>query len=120
MFMESMDDVPKHIKRAIRELAARAHEEALRLELRTLHEAFGRWERRELSSLELSDLIHEFHDGPARKLWAAHADRRMADTVVAAAIVDGLIDKSTIPQNVLDHLARYVQLYESQRDSDAE
>jgi hypothetical protein len=110
-----MDDVPRHIKRPVRDLASRAYEEALRLELRALHEAFGRWERRELSSSGLSDLIHEFHDGPARKQWAAHADRRMADAIVASAIVDGLIDRSAIALDVLDHLAPLLRFDESQR-----
>ena len=64
-----MADVPKRIKRLLREYAAAGHEEELRRALLPVSEAFGRWARRELGSGELSEIIHRFHQGPARELW---------------------------------------------------
>jgi hypothetical protein len=66
-----MADAPKRIKRLLREYAGAAHEEELRRALLPVSEAFGQWARRELSSGELSEIIHRFHQGPARELWAA-------------------------------------------------
>ena len=56
-----MADIPKRLKRVLREHAGKAHEANLRQALKPLAEAFKRWERNELDSFELSDLIHRFH-----------------------------------------------------------
>ena len=64
-------DIPKRVKRLLREYASAAHEEELRRALLALAEAFKRWEHGDLDSGELSDLIHRFHQGPAR----GHLDR---------------------------------------------
>ena len=50
-----MEDTPKHVKRALRELAGAAHEEGLRRALVPLQAGFDRWARGELSSGELTD-----------------------------------------------------------------
>src|SRR5262249_62135187 len=68
----NMADVPKHIKRLLREHAATAHEEELRRALLPISEAFGRWARSELGSGELAEIIHRFHQGPARELWVRY------------------------------------------------
>jgi len=47
-----MADTPRRIKRLLRECAAAAHEEELRLALLPVAEAFSRWEKRELGSGE--------------------------------------------------------------------
>jgi len=80
-----MVDTPKRIKRLLREYAAAAHEEELRRALLPISEAFGRWERRELDSGELSEIIHRFHQGPARDLWARYNTPHL-EMVVAFAI----------------------------------
>ena len=58
-----MGDIPKRVKRLLREYASAAHEEELRRALLPLAEAFKRWEHGDLDSGELSDLIHRFHQG---------------------------------------------------------
>src|SRR2546422_6315186 len=72
-----MAETPKRIKRLLREYAAVAHEEELRRALLPVAEAFKRWEREELDSGELSEIIHKFHQGPARDLWVRYnTDRK--------------------------------------------
>ena len=61
-----MTETSKRIKRMIREYAAAAREEELRRALLPLADAFKRWEREELDSFALQDLIHQFHQGAAR------------------------------------------------------
>jgi hypothetical protein len=107
-------DVPKRIKRLLRELAAEAHEEELRRALVPLAEAFKRWERRELGSGELAELIHEFHQGPARELYLRYTAPHQGPPV-AYAIVEGILDRRAIPAEVLDYLARTIEFYEREQ-----
>src|SRR2546426_12341514 len=67
-----MAETPKRVKRLLREYAAVAHEEELRRALLPVAEAFKRWERAELDSGGLSEIIHKFHQGPARDLWGRY------------------------------------------------
>jgi len=107
-------DVPKRIKRLLRELAAEAHEEELRRALVPLAEAFKRWEQRELGSGELSELIHKFHQGPARDLYLRYNTPNLR-TSVAYAIVAGILDRTAIPAELLDHLAGAIEFYEREQ-----
>jgi hypothetical protein len=99
-----MADAPKRIKRLLREYAAAAHEEELRRALLPVSEGFKRWERGELGSGDLSEIIHQFHQGPARDLWARYNTPHL-ETVVAFAITTGVLGRNTIPGELLEHLA---------------
>lgn len=111
-----MEHTPKHVKRALRELAGAAHEEELRRALAPLHAAFDRWGRGELSSGALSDAIHQFHDGAARELFARY-NSGLLEAVVACAIVSGFVDRASVPPAVSSHLDRAIAFYESQREA---
>ena len=102
--------------RALRALAAAAHEEELRRALVPLQAAFDRWKRGELSSAELSDAIHQFHQGPAREVFDRY-NSGVLEAAVAQAIVSGFIDRSGVAPEVLSHLARAIAFYESQRET---
>lgn len=107
-----MADAPKRIRRLLREYAAAAHEEELRRALLPVSEAFKRWERKELGSGELSEIIHEFHQGPARDLWSRYNNTPHLEMAVAFAITTGLLARDTIPGDLLEHLARAMRFYE--------
>ena len=109
-----MADTPKRIKRLLREHGGQAHEEELRRALVPVAEAFKRWERGELGSAELSDIIHRFHQGPARELFDRYNNPYL-ELAVAHAITVGVLDRQTIPAELLDHLARALAFYESQQ-----
>lgn len=79
-----MDD--KAIRRKLRELADQEYEEDLRRALAPLAEAFERWKARAASSFEISDLMHEFHQGPSRTLWGTYQGLK-PDALVARARV---------------------------------
>ena len=103
-------DVPKRIKRLLREYAGKAHEEDLRRALVPLAEAFKRWERGDLRSHEISDLIHVFHQGPARQIYLRY-DRGSAPAV-AGAIVAGILDRHEIPAELLNYLSGLITAFE--------
>jgi hypothetical protein len=65
------DELPKPVKREIRQLAGLVHERLLALELRKLEGEFARWRLGELDAFELAALVHKFHEGQPRKLWSA-------------------------------------------------
>ena len=109
-----MADTPKRIRRLLREYAAAAHEEELRRALLNVAEAFKRWERRELGSGELSEIIHTFHQGPARDLWVRYNTAHL-EMAVAYAISSGVLARETIPADLLDHLAGAIEFYQSER-----
>ena len=103
----------KQLKRAFRELAGRAYAEELRRALLPLAESFDAWRAGRLDVWELNDRIHEFHQGPARSLWNRYADTgSMTPAVVAHAIATGILDRSTVPPEVLDHLANAIGMFE--------
>src|SRR5206468_7199085 len=66
---DAVNEMPRHVRRAVRELSRMAYEEDLRRALMELAGHFDRWRRGEVDGFELADLIHRFHDGPARDLW---------------------------------------------------
>jgi hypothetical protein len=106
-----MPEIPKRVKRLLREHATMAHEEELRQALTPLSEAFGRWEKGQLSSLELTELIHEYHQGPARELFNRYGGSWL-ELPVAYAIHHGILQREKVPQELLDYLSRHLQFYE--------
>jgi hypothetical protein len=103
-------DPPKRIRRLLRELAAKAHEEELRRALTPLANAFERWARREIDSFELSDLVHEFHQGPSRDLFVRYT-RSPHDATVAYAIATGIINRQEVPEDLFEHLALALEFH---------
>ena len=111
-----MRDTPKRIKRLLREYAAAAHEEELRRALMAVAQAFKRWEDGELGSGELSEVIHRFHQGPARDLYVRYNTTHL-ETPVAYAISAGVLDRKAIPAELFEHLRGALEFYESERAS---
>lgn len=114
-----MQDLPKPIKRMLREQAARAHEVELHRALLPLADAFDRWRAGEIDSFALSDLIHEFHDGESQEIWSRYQSN-IAEFSVAYAIRTGLLPRDTVPPPLLEALARYFAFYEMQGREAAE
>lgn len=109
-----MAETPQRIKRLLREYAGAAHEEELRRALVAVAEDFKRWERGELGSGELTEIIHGFHQGPARDLYVRYSNVRL-ELAVAYAITAGILDRRTIPGELLDYLAGPLQFYEDEQ-----
>ena len=84
-------------RRSSGKLAVRAHEEELRRALAPLAEAFRGWEQCRVSSFELSDLIHDFHQGPARELYARYALRGRGNLTMASAVARGVLGRRDVP-----------------------
>ena len=104
-----MDD--KAIRKKTRELADQAYEEELRRALAPLAEAFERWKVRAASSVEISDLIHEFHEGPSRQLWGTYTALE-PDALVARAVALAVLARKSLPPDVAAALAHNIEAFE--------
>ena len=102
----------KVIRKKIRELAEQAYEEELRRALVPLAEAFERWRVRAATSVEISDLIHEFHQGPARELRGTYQALK-PDLLVARAVALGVLAKASLPADVAASLAGAIGSFET-------
>ena len=107
-----MDQTPKHIKRALRQLADRAYEIELGRELAALRTEFDRWQRGDITAFDVSDAIHQFHQGPARDLYLTYTNHH-PKPAVAYALQRGILDRSQIAPDVLEELAGALSLYEA-------
>jgi hypothetical protein len=108
------DRPPKAIRRALREAAERAYEAELHRALVELAAAFDEWRERPLTSGDLTDRIHRFHDGPSRDLWKYNY--APIETVVAHAIVTNVVDRASVSPDLLAYLQRAIRFYEEADD----
>jgi hypothetical protein len=103
-------DFEKKDMKELRRLADAAYERELADELAKLEEEFRRWRSNEMSAFELSDRIHEFHDGAARDLWKIYTFGR-PPVAVARAIANGLIAESALSPKLLAQLEGAIAFY---------
>ncbi len=107
-----MSEYPTHIKKLIRHYVTLAYEEELRWALESLAAKFDEWRAGRLSSDELSQAIHEFHQGPSRDLFTKYNEPYFPhDLAVAHAIATGVLDQAQMEQDLLDHLDPIIQSY---------
>jgi hypothetical protein len=107
-----MDQIPKNIKRALRQLADRAYQVELGRELAALENEFARWHRGEVSPFDVAEAIHQFHQGPARDLYVTYTSGH-PKAAVAHAIQNGALDRTQIAPDVLAVLAGVLSMYEA-------
>lgn len=103
------EELPKPIKRALRSLSHQAHEAELRRALSELSRHFDRWKAGEIDSFELSDRIHEFHDGPNREAYLRYNSRLDLRFLVGRALREGLIERESVPREVLPYLGDTIE-----------
>jgi hypothetical protein len=106
-----MQEVPKRIRRLVREWAGVAHDRDLRKALSELRAHFDRWDRSEIDSFELNELVHRFHQDIAQEIWKRYATTHL-EPAVAAAIAAGVLRKEELPAELVQHIAGLIEFYE--------
>jgi hypothetical protein len=101
----------KAIRKQLRELADKAYEEELRRALAPLAEAFERWKVHGASSFEISELIHEFHQGPSRKILGTYQTLK-PDALMARAVALGVLAGEILPPEVAASLTGQIETFE--------
>ena len=112
-----MREPTKSVKHALRRLSAVAHEEELRRALLPVAAAFEEWRAGQLGSGELTERIHDFHQGPARELFKKYNSGPL-EYAVAHAIVARVLDREVVPAEVLEHCKGVIELLEGTPRSD--
>ena len=101
------NDHQKVQRQRIRELAAIAHERELARELGAVELEFSRWRRGEIDAHELREIIHAFHDGPARRLYSVY-NGDLLEMAVGAAIARGVLTEEELPPEMIEVLRRHI------------
>ena len=109
-----MQDAPKQIKRLVREWAGIAHDRDLRKALSELRLQFERWDRGEIDSFELNELVHRFHQDTARDIWNRYATGHL-EPAVASAVAAGVLRTEELPAQLVQHIAGLIEFYEADR-----
>src|SRR5512138_545851 len=103
-----MRDLSKSEKRKLRELASLAHERELARELESIEKEFARWHGGEINAFDLAELIHKFHDGPARELYSYY-NNGMHEYVVAYAIARGIVSEEEATPAIMELLKTHIK-----------
>ena len=94
-------------RKYLAELADLARDRELHLYLSELENRFREWRQGTISSTELSDFIHQFHDGSARTVYSTYIQMK-PDEVVARAIGVGLLREDEVPSESREPLEALV------------
>jgi hypothetical protein len=97
-------ELPKAIKRAMRALVGIAHETELKRALEELYGSFQEWKSGEIDSIELSDEIHNFHNGPNRDIYLRYASKLNLRFLVRQALAEGTLQEAAVPKEVWPYL----------------
>ncbi len=98
----------KEQKREAREIATAAREAELAEALAELHVLFGDWQKGRIDSFQLSDAIHQFHDGQSRDLFNMYQGLRPED-LAARAIARELVPPEKISRDLRRALAERIE-----------
>lgn len=112
-----MKAIPRSIKRQLRELANQAHENELNRELAQLTERFDEWREGKICAGELSHLIHQYHNGPARDLYKQY-NNLPVEMLVAQAVVHGILQERDVPEKVWPYIESSLEFCRSHLGED--
>ena len=112
-------EIPKPVKRILRDLADRAHEFALRNALKDLSNDFDQWKQGEVDSFELAHRIHRFHQGPDRQIHLRYTRSVDLPYLVVQSVHEGLLEREAIPQEALPYLEETFELFHEMEDREA-
>jgi hypothetical protein len=111
-----MQPVPKRLRRLVQEWAGVAHDRELSQALLELRGHFDRWQRGEMLPSELNELVHKYHQGPAREIWKHYATNPL-EPAIGFCIATGILRRDELPPELCDHVAGWIQFYESERSA---
>lgn len=102
-----MIELSKKTRKELRKLLIKAYGRELDQHLFDLSIKFDDWKNEKIDCWDLSDHIHQFHDGIARNLFNAYNARGIDDIyMVSRALANDLLLKEEIPSEALDIVER--------------
>lgn len=110
-----MIELTKKTKKRLRELLGIAYARELDRYLLDLSKKFDDWKNGKIDCWNLSDHIHEFHNGISRDLFNAYNCKSVHPTyMISRALVKKLIQKEDIPPEALPHVENCTSLFEEE------
>jgi chemotaxis regulatin CheY-phosphate phosphatase CheZ len=103
-------EYPKRIKRELRELAGQAHENEMGRELEQLARHFDEWHEGKIDAASLTELIHQYHNGPTRELWKKY-NSGFVEVLVAQAIVNGILQREQVTEETWPYIEEAIEKY---------
>ncbi len=106
-----MDSFEKAQRKELRRLAGLAYERELSTALTALEAQFRQWHAGTLDVHQLSDAIHQFHNGIARDLYVTYT-RLQPQVSVAQAVARSVLRAEEVPAALRDALHTLIAFYE--------
>jgi len=110
-----MEEFTTKERRLLRDLSGTAYERELGTALEEVEQEFKRWREGEIYASELSERIHEFHDGDARELFSLYNTAKPPE-LVARAIARGFLPRDEVGLELLRKLDRIIGFYTREED----
>jgi len=106
------DDLPKAMRRVLRELAGKAFDREQERELKKLGTAFDRWRNGEMEIPDLNKAIeNHVREGKRRRSSDLYFTNSMLHFGVAHAIVRGVLKPEEVPAELQTALEGLIQYY---------
>lgn len=94
------------------ELAGIAYERELSHNLTVLTEKFMAWQQGQINCWQLSEAIHDFHDGLSRDLFKLYNYEGNKSRLVARALAFHLIETDEVPSDLFQEIKNDIRFYE--------
>lgn len=104
------NEFTRHEKSLLRQLASEAWEAELTRELEELFERFCIWADDGISAFDLSDEIHEFHNGVSRELYKCYSGLP-PESAVARAIALGMLNEESLEPALQEKLRPSIEAF---------
>jgi hypothetical protein len=103
--------ISKKIRRQLRELLSKAYAQELSNYLHELALNFDQWRGNKITCWELSDLIHQFHNGISRELYNTYGHNGHDTILISRAVAQKLIQLDEVPSEVRELVVKGLAIY---------
>ena len=104
-----MSKLSKSQRKQVRKLLELAYTRELASALERLESSFQEWRSDAIDALELDQRIHEYHKGPARKLWSRYSSHSHWEILLPAALHNGILTRDDFPADLWDALGERLE-----------
>ena len=105
-----MREISKAHRKLLRKLSQIAYDREMTHHLKELDQKFKKWQKKKISSYELNELIHNFHNGTSKNLYCIY-NYLDADGVVARALAFGFLSEKEVPGELRSVIQGMISFY---------
>jgi len=99
------------MRKLLRHHASLAWEAEMKIALGTLADKFDQWRAGTVTSDELHQAVHEYHDGIGRDIWKRYSTNK-PEIPLAHAVAAGFVNREALPQEIFSHIESTVEMFE--------